>query len=78
MSDTTTPLCFLSQLAPGQSCMGTDRDGEAWIKVLLSRQDLATVVTRMDELREGFYVTLVPESQVRGASRRRQQSAGGC
>jgi hypothetical protein len=59
------PLCFLAQLAPGQTCVGTDRDGEAWIKLLLSRQDAADVMARLDELSEGFWVTLVPESQVR-------------
>ena len=41
MSD---PLCFLAQLAGGQTCVGTDRDGEAWLKVLLSRQDAAMVM----------------------------------
>jgi hypothetical protein len=64
---TYAPLAFLAQLAPGQTCIGTDREGEAWLKVLLSRQDAADVMARLDELQEGFYVTLVPESQVRQA-----------
>lgn len=57
-------LCFLAQLAGGQSCIGADRDGEAWLKVLLSRQDAAALLARQDELMEGFYVTLVPEKGV--------------
>lgn len=63
---TDPPLCFLAQLAPGQTCLGTDRDGEAWLKVLLSKADAADVMRRLDELQEGFYVTLVPEGQVKG------------
>lgn len=59
---TKDPLCFLAQLAGGQSCIGADRDGEAWLKVLLSRQDAAALLARQDELMEGFYVTLVPEA----------------
>ena len=59
------PLCFLAQLAGGQTCCGTDRDGEAWLKVLLSRQDASAVLARLDELSEGFYVTLVPERQAK-------------
>jgi hypothetical protein len=62
---TYTPLAFLAQLAPGQTCVGTDRDGEAWLKVLLARADAADVMARLDELQEGFYVTLVPEARVR-------------
>jgi len=60
MKDTEV-LCFLAQLAGGQTCVGTDRDGEAWLKVLLSRKDAATLLSRLDELSAGFYVTLVPE-----------------
>lgn len=62
MSD---PLCFLAQLAGGQSCLGVDRDGEAWLKVLLSRQDAARIIERQGDLMEGFYVTLVPERQAK-------------
>ena len=68
---TYQPLVFLAQLAPGQTCVGTDRDGEAWLKVLLARQDAAAVIARLDELQEGFYVTLVPESQVQPRGRRK-------
>lgn len=62
---TYQPLTFLAQLAPGQTCVGTDRDGEAWLKVLLERKDAADVMARLGELQEGFYVTLTPESRVR-------------
>ena len=65
MSKDIEPVCFLAQLAGGQTCVGTDRDGEAWLKVLLSRQDAAAVMDRLDELTEGFYVTLVPERQAK-------------
>lgn len=65
MSDDKGHLCFLAQLAGGQTCCGTDRDGEAWLKVLLSRQDAAAVLARLDELSEGFYVTLVPEADAK-------------
>jgi len=58
-------ICFLAQLAGGQSCIGADRDGEAWLKVLLSRQDAARILERQDSLMEGFYVTLVPEAQAK-------------
>lgn len=67
MSD--DPLCFLAQLAPGQTCLGTDRDGEAWLKVLLSKADAADVMRRLDELQEGFYVTLVPEQDIKKGRR---------
>ena len=63
MSD--DPLCFLAQLAGGQSCIGADRDGEAWLKVLLSRQDAARILEQQHTLMEGFYVTLVPEAQAK-------------
>lgn len=63
------PLAFLAQLAGGQTCVGTDRDGEAWLKVLLSRSDAAAVMARLDELQEGFFVTLVPEHMVRREAR---------
>lgn len=62
---TDDALCFLAQLAPGQTCLGTDRDGEAWLKVLLSKADAADVMRRLDQLQEGFYVTLVPERDVK-------------
>lgn len=65
MKDDSAPLCFLAQLAGGQSCIGADRDGEAWLKVLLSRQDAARILARQDELMEGFYVTLVPEADAK-------------
>ncbi len=60
------PITFLGQLAGGQTCLGTDRDGEGYIKLLLSRQDAAAVMSRLDELEEGFYVTFVPEWEVQG------------
>jgi hypothetical protein len=69
---TYQPLAFLAQLAPGQTCVGTDRDGEAWIKLLLARSDAADVMARLDELQEGFWVTLVPESQVQQGSEKRK------
>jgi len=65
------PICFLGQLAGGQSCMGADRDGEGWIKILLNRSDLALVVERMKELQECFYVTLVPERDAKRPPSRR-------
>ncbi len=71
MAKTPDPLCFLAQLAGGQNCMGSDRDGEAWLKVLLSRQDAARVLERLDELGEGFYVTLVPERDAKRPPSRR-------
>ncbi len=58
------PICFLAHFASGATCVGTDRDGEAYLKVALSRPDAAALMTRMDELEENFYVTLVPEGQV--------------
>lgn len=58
-------LCFIAQLAGGQTCMGTDRDGEGYVKILLSAADLARVVARMHELESGFYVTLVPEADAK-------------
>jgi hypothetical protein len=67
-----TPVAFLGQLAGGQTCIGTDRDGEAWIKILLSRADAARVMERMDELSEAFYVTFVPEREVHGTRGRRK------
>lgn len=63
------PLAFLAQLAPGQTCVGTDRDGEAWLKVLLSRQDAAKLLERLEEYQEGFYVTLVPEREVKNLTK---------
>lgn len=54
------PIAFPAQLADGRTCLGTDRDGEGRLTVLLSAEDTAMVITRLDELREGFYVTLVP------------------
>jgi hypothetical protein len=59
------PICFLASLASGPTCVGTDRDGEAWLKVTLSRADAAALMARMGELDENFYVTLVPEGEVK-------------
>lgn len=67
------PIAFLAQLAGGQTCVGTDRDGEAWLKVLLSRSDAAAVMARLDELTDGFYVTLVPEHIVRAGTHRKKR-----
>lgn len=64
-SEKREPICFLAQLAGGQSCIGADRDGEAWLKVLLSRQDAARILERQEELSEMFYVTLVPEADAK-------------
>ena len=69
MSD--DPLCFLAQLAGGQSCIGVDRDGEAWVKFLLSDKDAATLMARRSELAECFYVTLVPERDAKRPPSRR-------
>jgi len=58
-------IAFHAQLADGRTCLGTDRDGEGRLTLLLSAEDTAAVITRLDELREGFYCTLVPLAQVR-------------
>ncbi len=70
------PLCFLAHLASGATCLGTDRDGEAYIKVNLSRQDAAVVMKRMDELTDNFYVTLVPEERTKGRKKRPRETDG--
>jgi hypothetical protein len=62
------PICFLAHFASGATCVGTDRDGEAWLKVTLSRADAAALMARMGELDELFYVTLIPEGQARQGS----------
>jgi len=66
------PICFLAQLAEGRNCIGTDRDGEGRMVVIMSGDDAAMVIGRMDELREGFYVTLVPAQQVKTTRRRKE------
>lgn len=71
MSD---PLCFLAQLADGRTCLGSDRDGEARLTLILSRQDAATLLQRLDEYQAGFYVTLTTEQQVKTGKRKRGQS----
>jgi hypothetical protein len=71
------PVCFLAHFSPGATCVGTDREGEAWLKVSLSRADAAALMARMGELDENFYVTLVPEGQARQGSRGRRKSNDG-
>lgn len=77
MSD---PLVFLAQLADGRTCLGSDRDGEARLTLLLSRHDAAKLLQRLDEYEGAFYVTLVPEQTVKrsaGKGRKRKAEAYG-
>jgi len=67
MSD---PLVFLAQLADGRTCLGSDRDGEARLTLLLSRHDAAKLLERLDEYEGAFYVTLVPEQAVKSSTKR--------
>jgi hypothetical protein len=69
------PLVFLAQLADGRTCLGTDRDGEARLTLLLSRHDAAKLLERLDEYEAGFYVTLVPEHAVTRPTKRKRTTA---
>jgi hypothetical protein len=67
------PLAFLAQLADGRTCVGTDRDGEARLTILLSRHDAAALMQRLDEFQAGFYCTLVAESAVQATPKKRKR-----
>jgi len=69
------PLVFLAQLADGRTCLGSDRDGEARLTLLLSRQDAAKLLERLDEYESGFYVTLVPEDAVKKPKGRKRAAS---
>lgn len=55
------PIAFVASLADGRTCLGTDRDGEWRLTLILPEQEGAQLAQRLPELRDvSFAVVFQP------------------